>query len=74
MLGHPFPVFLKPAHTAKCSLYLQGNVGWDSGFSSKIGRIPARSGWLDNLHRHPTFYEGTKLLKLSSCLKTAFVS
>ena len=30
--------FLSPSHT-----------GHDSGFSSKIGRIPTRSEWLDNL-------------------------
>ena len=28
----------------------------DSGFSSKIGRTPTRSGWLKSLHRHTTFY------------------
>ena len=39
----------------ECSLCLQGNVGWDSGFSSKIGRIPTRSGWLDSLHRQSYF-------------------
>ena len=25
------------------------HIGWDSGFSSKIRRIPTKSGWLDSL-------------------------
>ena len=26
------------------------HIGRDSGFSSKIGTIPTKSGWLDRLH------------------------
>ena len=31
------------------------HIDRDSGFSSKIGRTPTRSGWLKSLHRHTTF-------------------
>ena len=37
-------------------LLSRSHFGRYSGFSSKIGRIPTRSEWLDSLHRHATFY------------------
>ena len=35
------------------------------GFSSKIGRIPTRSGCLDSLHRHTTFMASFTCLRLT---------
>ena len=42
---------------SKSEIFLsQTHIDQHSGFSSKIGRTPTRSGWLKSLHRHTTFY------------------
>ena len=42
---------------SKSEIFLsRTHIDRDSGFSSKIGRTPTRSGWLKSLHRHTTFY------------------
>ena len=41
---------------SKSEIFLsRTHIDRDSGFSSKIGRTPTRSGWLKSLHRHTTF-------------------
>ena len=38
----------------KIGMFLsRSQIGWDSGFSSKIGRILTKSGWLDSLPTLP---------------------
>ena len=42
---------------SKSEIFLsRTHIDRDSGFSSKVGRTPTRSGWLKNLHRHTIFY------------------
>ena len=41
------------------------HIHQDSGFSSKIGRTPTKSGWLKNLHRHTSFYGLIRLTRLN---------
>ena len=42
---------------SKSEIFLsRTHIDRDSGFSSKVGRTPTRSGWLKSLHRHATFY------------------
>ena len=36
-------------HESKSGFFLSRlHIGWDSGFSSKIGIVPMKSGWLDS--------------------------
>ena len=42
---------------SKSEIFLsRTQIDRDSGFSSKVGRTPTRSGWLKSLYRHTTFY------------------
>ena len=42
---------------SKSEIFLsRTHIDRDSGFSSKIGRTPTRSGWLNSLHRRTTSY------------------
>ena len=50
-------IHLKISELSKSEIFLsRTHIDRDSGFSSKVGRTPTRSGWLKNLHRHTTFY------------------